>query len=73
MDTVLPFGLRSAPEIFSAVANALEWILWQASVTSIMHYDNGREADKMREQPSINTTNLCLAMSATKGGKNGRL
>ena len=38
MDTVLPFGLRSAPKIFSAVADALEWILQQAGVTSIMHY-----------------------------------
>ena len=25
MDMVLPFGLRSAPKIFNAVANALEW------------------------------------------------
>eukprot|EP00731_Ephydatia_muelleri_P010115 Em0005g701a len=25
MDTVLPFGLRYAPKIFNAVANALEW------------------------------------------------
>ena len=35
MDT---FGLRSAPKIFLAVADALEWILQQARVTSIMHY-----------------------------------
>ena len=38
MDTVLPFGLRSAPKIFSAVADALEWILLQAGVTFIIHY-----------------------------------
>lgn len=25
--TVLPFGLRSAPKIFSAVADAVQWIL----------------------------------------------
>lgn len=27
MDTCLPFGLRSAPKIFTAVADALQWIL----------------------------------------------
>ena len=38
IDTELPFGLRSAPKIFSAVADALEWILLQAGVTYIIHY-----------------------------------
>ena len=38
MDTVLPFGLRSAPKIFSAVADVLEWILLQVGVTFIIHY-----------------------------------
>ena len=38
MDTVLPFGLRSAPKIFSALADALEWILSRAGVTYIIHY-----------------------------------
>ena len=27
IDTVLPFGLRSALKVFSAVADALEWIM----------------------------------------------
>ena len=27
IDTALPFGLRSAPKIFSAVADVLEWVL----------------------------------------------
>ena len=27
IDRVLPFGLRSAPKLFSAVADALQWIL----------------------------------------------
>ena len=38
LDTVLPFGLRSAPKIFSALADALEWILLQAGVTMVLHY-----------------------------------
>ena len=32
VDTALPFGLRSAPKLFNAVADAVEWILRQAGV-----------------------------------------
>ena len=38
MDTTLPFGLRSAPKIFTAVTDALEWILTQRGVTTSDHY-----------------------------------
>ena len=38
VDTVLPFGLRSAPKIFSAVADALEWILLERGVSVCLHY-----------------------------------
>ena len=38
MDTVLPFGLRSAPKIFSAIADALEWILLDQGMSLILHY-----------------------------------
>ena len=38
VDTVLPFGLRSAPKIFSAVADTLEWILRSRGVTYLLHY-----------------------------------
>ena len=38
VDTVLPFGLRSAPKIFCAVADTLEWILRNRGVTHILHY-----------------------------------
>ena len=27
IDAILPFGLRSAPKIFNALADALEWII----------------------------------------------
>ena len=37
-DTTLPFGLRSAPLIFSAIANALEWITRQRGVEHVYHY-----------------------------------
>ena len=35
LDTTLPFGLRSAPKIFTALADALEWIL---GMDWLMHY-----------------------------------
>ena len=38
IDTTLPFGLRSAPKIFTAVADAAEWIAKQQGVTTILHY-----------------------------------
>ena len=38
VDTALPFGLRSAPKIFTAVADALEWIIKREGVRSVMHY-----------------------------------
>ena len=38
VDTVLPFGLRSAPKVFTAVADALEWCFRQAGVSYSQHY-----------------------------------
>ena len=38
VDGMLPFGLRSAPKIFTAVADALEWILRQRGVSYLDHY-----------------------------------
>ena len=38
LDGTLPFGLRSAPKIFSALADGLMWILHSRGVTSALHY-----------------------------------
>ena len=38
IDPQLPFGLRSAPKIFNAVADALCWCLQQAGIRSVHHY-----------------------------------
>ena len=38
IDTALPFGLRSAPRIFTAVADALEWALLQDGLSWSIHY-----------------------------------
>ena len=38
VDCQLPFGLASAPAIFSAIAEALEWVLRQRGVRCVLHY-----------------------------------
>ena len=38
VDCQLPFGLASAPAIFSAVAEGLEWILRRRGVRAVLHY-----------------------------------
>ena len=35
---MLPFGLRSAPKIFSTIADAIQWILHQKGIRNIIHY-----------------------------------
>ena len=43
IDTVLPFGLRSAPAIYNAVAEALMWVLRRHDGVDGIHYlDNFR-------------------------------
>ena len=38
VDPMLPFGLRSAPKIFNAVADVLEWYLKQQGIRQVFHY-----------------------------------
>jgi len=39
VDMVLPFGVRSAPYIFTCIADLLEWVAKQNyNVTFLMHY-----------------------------------
>eukprot|EP00731_Ephydatia_muelleri_P012479 Em0006g1373a len=38
IDTTLPFGLRSAPKIFTAVADMLEWVFQKRGVKHVRHY-----------------------------------
>ena len=37
-DTRLPFGLGSAPKIFTAVADALQWVMKRQGVSWVAHY-----------------------------------
>jgi len=38
VDPMLPFGLRSAPKIFNAIADALHWHLVRSGVARLFHY-----------------------------------
>ena len=38
IDTRLPFGLRSAPKIFNAIADALQWVVQKRGVPLLIHY-----------------------------------
>ena len=38
IDTTMPFGLRSAPKIFTALADAVEWVLRERDVQFVIHY-----------------------------------
>ena len=38
IDRALPFGLRSAPKIFSAVADLVAWVLHQQGIKHQLHY-----------------------------------
>lgn len=38
IDMVLPFGLRSAPKVFNAIADALEWIMHMKGIQNSIHY-----------------------------------
>ena len=38
VDAMLPFGLRSAPKLFNAVADALEWCIYKRGVNFVRHY-----------------------------------
>ena len=38
VDGMFPFGLRSAPKIFNALADAIEWCARQKGILHIFHY-----------------------------------
>ena len=62
MDRRLPFGLRLAPKIFMAVADALQWILINQGVPTHIHYHNDfLFIEKAGSQPTA-LTRACSIM-----------
>ena len=61
-DRALPYGLRSAPKIFNAVADALEWIVKDLGVQYLWHYleDHITYAHMgLQSQTSVNAIYRC--------------
>ena len=68
LDTALPFGLRSAPKLFSAVANALLWAMYGMSVSSSLHYlDNFLFFGEPGTEECANNLSLTLATCRSLG------
>ena len=57
VDTVLPFGLRSAPKIFNAITAALHWIAIQRGVSYLDHFLDDFLTAAATEQECL--SNLC--------------
>ena len=62
LDAALPFGLRSAPKIFSAVADALLWILTHSEVKEAIHYLTTSYLLVSRGQRNVPITCMALAL-----------
>ena len=62
IDTILPFGLRSAPKIFNAIVAGLQWIAIDKGVTYLDHFlgdfitGAASEADCARNLRMLETT-----------------
>ena len=67
-DSRLPFGLRSAPKIFSAIADALQWVFEQNGVTWVGHYlDDYITAGPQGSQECENNLQCMLSMCMRLG------
>ena len=61
VDKTLQFGLRSAPLIFSALADALAWIMKQKGVSFVDHYmDDFVKVGRPRSQEGYNNLQMML-------------
>ena len=63
LDIHLPFGLRSAPKIFTAVADALQWILIHQGVPTNIHYLDDFLFIEEPERPVQALTKACALLS----------
>ena len=78
IDRALPFGLRSAPKIFSAVADFIAWALYQQGVAHQLHYlddflflgaPNTEEASRVLETVTkvLHMLGIPIAVHKTEG------
>ena len=68
LDTALSFGLRSAPKIFSAIADAFLWAMYEAGLTFSFHYlDDFFFAGRAHERSCHTDLSLALLTCARLG------
>ena len=64
IDRALPFGLCSAPKIFTGVADAIQWILRHKGIDNIIHYlDDYILVAKGKEEADIQKWQLVSTFS----------
>ena len=75
VDRCLPFGLQSAPKIFTAVADAMAWALFRGGIAYVLHYlddflfvcpPGSSEARHMRDLATTIFADLGAPISAHK-------
>ena len=79
LDTALPFGLRSAPKIFTAVADALEWAMKMRGVSAAEHYlddfillgSEQRGKERSRDPEPSECDSQSLPKSCEESGESG--
>ena len=64
IDTVLPFGLRSAPKIFSALVDTMEWIFRNNHVSHILHYFSQLKHPTQRSVSAISIQSSACARNS---------
>ena len=68
IDAALPFGLRSAPLLFTAIADTVQWVAQQEGVKHVLHYIDdfvtiGRPGSPECANNLATITTVCNAMS----------
>ena len=78
IDRALPFGLRSAPKLFNAVADFIAWVLVNQGINHLLHYlddflllvtphsNQGEEVLRIAQQ-TLKTVGVPVAINKTQG------
>ncbi len=67
MDKVLPFGLRSAPKIYTAEADGLLWVMREDGVDVIHYLDDFLVADRPSSEHCKHALEKALALCRELG------
>ena len=78
VDLTLPFGLRSAPFIFNAIADSVEWILMHSyQISALLHYLDdfitAGPADSMQCAHNLSTVNIRSLQAASLASPPGEM